>query len=126
MPNDPNENGSSGLPRSQGRLNNARLKRVLAHIDDHLAEEITVADLAEVACLSVFHFARAFAATTGVSPLRYVGQRRLEVAKAMMATGEPSLSEIAFDCRFSSQSSFTRAFRRVTGITPAEYRRQLR
>jgi AraC family transcriptional regulator len=101
MPNDPNENGSSGLPRSQGRLNNARLKRVLAYIDDHLAEEITVADLAEVACLTIFHFARAFAATTGVSPHRYVGQRRLEVAKVMMATGEPSLRAVprSFDSR---------------------------
>jgi AraC-like DNA-binding protein len=46
--------------------------------------------------------------------LRHVSQRRLESAKAMIATGS-SLSEIAFNCRFSSQSSFTRAFRRATG-----------
>jgi AraC family transcriptional regulator len=67
---------------------------------------------------------RAFAAATGVPPHRYVSQRRLESAKAMIATGS-SLSEIAFNCQFSSQSSFTRAFRRATGMTPAEYRRTL-
>jgi AraC family transcriptional regulator len=107
------------------RLDDVRLRRVLAYVEEHLAEDITVADLANVACLSIFHFTRAFAAATGVPPHRYVSQRQLESAKAMIATGRASLSEIALDCRFSSQSSFTRAFRRATGMTPAEYRRTL-
>jgi AraC family transcriptional regulator len=111
---------------SQHGLDDGRLRRVLAYIEEHLAEEITVGDLANVACLSVFHFTRAFAATMGVPPHRYVSRRRLESAKAMIATGRASLGEIALDCQFSSQSSFTRAFRRATGMTPAEYRRTLR
>jgi AraC family transcriptional regulator len=110
---------------SPRRLDDGRLRRVLAYIEEHLAEEITVADLANVACLSIFHFTRAFAATMGVPPHRYVSQRRLESAKAMIAAGRASLSEIALNSRFSSQSSFTRAFRRATGVTPAEYRRIL-
>jgi AraC family transcriptional regulator len=108
------------------RLDDGRLRRILAYIEEHLAEDITVADLANVACLSIFHFTRAFAASMGVPPHRHVSQRRLESAKAMIATGRASLSEIALDSRFSSQSSFTRAFRRATGMTPAEYRRSLR
>ena len=108
------------------RLDNVRLRRVLAYVEEHLAEHITVTDLANVACLSIFHFTRAFAAAMGVPPHRYVSQRRLESAKAMIATGRASLSEIALHCRFSSQSSLTRAFRRATGVTPAEYRRTLR
>ena len=108
------------------RLDDVRLRRVLAYVEEHLAEDITVADLANVACLSIFHFTRAFAAATGVPPHRYVSRRRLETARAMIATGRASLSEIALECRFSSQSSFTRAFRRATGVTPAEYRRTLR
>jgi AraC family transcriptional regulator len=107
-------------------LDGGRLRRVLAYVEEHLAEDITVADLANVACLSIFHFTRAFAGATGVPPHRYVSRRRLETARAMIATGRTSLSEIAHDCRFSSQSSFTRAFRRATGMTPAEYRRTLR
>ena len=108
------------------RLDDVRLRRVLAYIEEHLAEDITVTDLANVACLSIFHFTRAFAAAMGVPPHRYVSRRRLETARAMIATGRASISEIAFHCRFSSQSSFTRAFRRATGVTPAEYRRTLR
>jgi AraC family transcriptional regulator len=110
--------------QSRHRLDDARLRRVLAYVEEHLAEDITVADLANVACLSIFHFTRAFAAAMAVPPHRYVSQRRLESAKAMIATGS-SLSAIAFNCQFSSQSSFTRAFRRATGMTPAEYRRTL-
>ena len=112
--------------QSRHGLDAGRLRRVLAYIEEHLADDITVADLANVACLSVFHFTRAFAATMGVPPHRYVSQRRLESAKAMIATGRVSLSEIALHCRFSSQSSFTRAFRRAVGMTPAEYRETLR
>jgi len=111
---------------SRHRLHDGRLRRVLAYIEEHLAEDITVADLANVACLSIFHFTRAFAATMGVPPHRYVSQRRLESAKVMIATGRASLSEIALDCQFSSESSFTRAFRRAIGMTPAAYRRTLR
>ena len=103
----------------------ARLRRVLAYIEENLVEDIAVADLANVACLSIFHFTRAFTAAMGVPPHRYVSRRRLETARAMIATGS-SLSKIAFNCRFSSESSFTRAFRRAMGMTPAAYRRTLR
>ena len=77
------------------RLDDGRLRRVLAYVEEHLAEDIAVADLANVACLSIFHFTRAFAATMGVPPHRYVSQRRLETARAMITTGRASLSQIA-------------------------------
>ena len=105
-------------------MDDQRLRRVLAYVEGHLAEDISVADLANLACLSIFHFTRAFAAAMGMPPHRYVSRRRLESAKAMIASGHASLGEIAFACRFSSQSSFGRAFRRATGMTPAEYRRK--
>ena len=115
-----------GLPTARGLLDNARLKRVLAYIEDHLVEQMTVADLADIACLSIFHFTRAFTAAMGVPPHRYLSQRRLETARLLIAARKHSLSAIAQDCQFSSQSSFTRAFRRATGMTPAEFRRQIR
>jgi len=111
------------LIESRHRLDDRRLKRVLDYVEDHLSDDIAVADLASVACLSIFHFTRAFSSAIGVPPHRYVSQRRLEWAKAMIAAGGTSIAEAAFVCRFSSQSSFTRAFRRATGMTPAEYRR---
>ncbi len=114
--------------RSSSRqgLDPVRLKRVLGFIEDHRFEDITVADLADVACLSIFHFTRAFAAAMGLPPHSYVSERRLEAAKALIAGGRASLTEIALSCQFSSQSSFTRAFRRKMGMTPTEYRRLFR
>jgi AraC family transcriptional regulator len=118
------EAGPVRLPEeSEHRLDDRRLRRVLEYIEEHLSSDIAVVDLANVACLSIFHFTRAFSATMGAPPHRYVSQRRLETAKEMIATGRVSLAEAALACRFCSQSSFTRAFRRATGTTPAEYRR---
>ncbi|HVJ44581.1 MAG TPA: AraC family transcriptional regulator [Dongiaceae bacterium] len=108
------------------RLDKARLRRVLDHIDQHLEEEITVAALADLANLSAFHFTRLFTATMGVPPFRYVSRRRLENATSLLAEGTLPLAEIAHRSLFSSQASFNRAFRRATGMTPGEYRRLLR
>jgi AraC family transcriptional regulator len=67
-----------------------------------------------------------FTAAAGVSPHRYVSQRRLKSAMAMLAIGKLPLSEIAHRSGFSSQASFNRAFRRATGMTPGDYRRLVR
>ena len=104
------------------RLDHIRLRRVLDYISVHLADEITVAELARVSGLSTFHFARMFTLVVGISPNRYVSRLRLEQAMADVAAGKLSLAQIAFKSGFSSHASFTRAFRRATGITPGEYR----
>jgi len=121
--------GSNFIDRGAGiasRLDNARLRRVLDHIEQHLEDEITVAGLAEQAHLSEFHFTRMFTAAVGIPPHRYVSRRRLENATALLAAGRLPLSEIAYRSGFSSQASFNRAFRRVAGMTPGEYRRHVR
>jgi AraC family transcriptional regulator len=108
------------------RLDNARLRRVLDHIEEHLEEDISVGGLANLANLSSFHFTRMFTAAMGISPARYVSSRRLKNAMAMLAIGKLPLSEIAHRSCFSSQASFNRAFRRATGVSPGEYRRRIR
>lgn len=104
-------------------LDDRRLRRVLDFIDVHLEEDIGIDDLAEVACLSRFHFIRAFKAATGVPPNRFLSERRLDRAKRLIERGEMNLSELALACRFSSQTNFSRAFRRVVGMSPGAYRR---
>ena len=104
------------------RIDHARLRRALDHISANLEEEITLVQLAKVTGVSVFHFARTFTRAMGVSPSRYISRMRLEKAMAEIAAGKLSLAEIAFKAGFSSQASFTRAFNRVTGLTPGEYR----
>jgi AraC family transcriptional regulator len=121
------DNGSSRpIAPTWPKVDQIRIRHVLDFISTHLADEITVAELAKIAGLSIFHFARMFARAMGVSPHRYVSRLRLENAMAEIAAGRLSLAQVALNARFSSQASFTRAFLRVTGVTPGEYRRQRR
>jgi two-component sensor histidine kinase/AraC-like DNA-binding protein len=110
------------LQRKTHRIDHARLRRTLDHISGNLDKKITLAQLARVAGVSIFHFARTFTRAMGVSPSRYVSRLRLENAMAEIVAGRLPLAQIAFNARFSSQTSFTRAFRRATGMAPGEYR----
>lgn len=105
-------------------LDDDRFRRVLEFVETNLDSDIGVDDLAAVACLSPFHFIRLFKNRTGVPPGRYLSKRRLARAKDLLASGQMALAEIAYACCFSSQSSFTRAFRRATGESPGTFRRR--
>ena len=108
------------------QLDSRRLQRVLAFIEVHIETDITVAQLAAVARLSEFHFSRAFKATTGRSPYRYVVERRLSHARWLLTETDRSLADIADACQFSSAGNLSRAFHRATGTTPAKYRQTQR
>jgi AraC-like DNA-binding protein len=112
-------------PSAKGRLDRRRLFRVLDYIDRRLEGDLTLDSMASVACLSRFHFARAFRQTVGQSPLRYVIAKRLDRAKILLIEGEMPLVEIALALQFSSQANFTRAFRQSTGMAPGQYRREV-
>jgi AraC family transcriptional regulator len=111
------------LPTAKGTLDNRRLARVLAFIDAHLDRELSLEELAREACLSAFHFARSFKAATGLSPHRYVLQRRLDHAKGLLATRTLSIAEVALTCGFSSQAHFSSSFKQATGVSPSLYAR---
>jgi AraC family transcriptional regulator len=95
------------------------------YIDAHLAEQVALADLAAVAKLSPAHFCRAFKASVGMPPHRYQMQRRIEQAKTLLAAPWRPILEVALACGFGFSSSFTKAFRKGTGVTPSEFRRAL-
>jgi AraC family transcriptional regulator len=113
------------LPSRRARegLDRRRLARVLDYIEVNLEGDLAIDHLATIACLSRFHFARAFKAAVGQSPHRYVSERRLEHAKTLLVQGDRSLVDIALALNFSCQANFTRSFRQVTGQTPGQYRR---
>ena len=108
---------------TQEGLDGCRLSRVLEYIEVNLEGDLSLGNLASVACLSRFHFARAFKAAMGHSPHKYVSAKRLARAKALLIRGDRSLVDIALALNFSCQANFTRAFRHVTGQTPGQYRR---
>ena len=91
-------------------------------IEAHLGEDLSIEALANEACLSPFHFARAFKAATGTAPHSYLTDRRMEKAKFLITEGRIPIVEIAFLCGFSSHAYFTTWFKRAVGTTPAAYR----
>jgi AraC family transcriptional regulator len=108
-------------PRRKG-LDARRLRWVHDYIDANLERDLTIDELANVACLSQYHFARLFKRAMGRTVHRHLVARRLERAKQLLASAEPSLADIASRCSFSSQANFTKAFVRAIGITPGRYR----
>jgi AraC family transcriptional regulator len=110
---------------SRGGLASWQQKRVAEFIDEHLAQDIPLAALAEIARLSLFHFARAFKQSFGMPPHRYHLARRIARAKSLLGEPARSVTEIAFGLGFRESSSFTAAFRKLTGVSPSQYRRNL-
>lgn len=98
-------------------------KRVVEFIEEHLAEEISLAALAKLVNLSLYHFARAFKQSFGAPPHRYHMGRRMDRARSMLQSPALSVTQIGIRTGFRETSSFTRAFRKFTGLTPTEYRR---
>lgn len=113
----PTENFAPGFDR-------VRLRRVLDYVAANIERDITLLELAGIAGYSAFHFSRKFTLAMGIPPQRYIGRMRMENAMAELAAGKLPLAEIALNARFSSQASFTRAFHRITRMTPSEYRRR--
>jgi AraC family transcriptional regulator len=120
-------NGGAALrePVSRGGLASWQQKRVAAYIEEHVADDIPLATLAEMARLSPYHFSRSFKHSFGMPPSRYQSNRRIERAKQLLGNRELPVTTIALDVGFSETSTFSAAFHRVTGQTPSRYRRNL-
>jgi AraC-like DNA-binding protein len=119
---------SGSAVRSDGRerLANHTLRRIRDYVESRLADDLTVPAMANVADLSPAHFARAFAATVGMTPFRYVLSRRLARARELLECTERSALDIALDVGFKTPSHFTARFRCEFGVTPRALRPQRR
>jgi AraC family transcriptional regulator len=100
-----------------------RLNQAMAHIEDHLDQQIEVAALARITATSEYHFRRLFSSLAGMPLSEYVRRRRLTLAGAEVLAGEPTLLEIAVRHGYTSGEAFARAFRAVHGVGPGEARR---
>jgi AraC family transcriptional regulator len=98
--------------------------KALWYVETHLAEEITLDEIAAACGISPFHLTRAFGAATGYSIMRYVRVRRLSEAARSLATGAGDILAVALDAGYGSHEAFTRAFRDQFGLTPEVLRGQ--
>jgi AraC family transcriptional regulator len=118
-----NYSGSLVKPALQDEpLDALKLNQLKEFIEEHLSEDLSIANMASVVHTSPFHFARAFKAATGQPPHRYVTQRRMEQAKILLSVTRLPVAEVANRVGFSNQSHFSAQFRRATGTTPKGYR----
>lgn len=101
-------------------------RHVKALIDDNLDGNITVSRLAEACGLSIRHFGRAFRESVGLPPHRWLLKRRVTRAQDMLSRSRPSVAAVAVACGFVDQSHLTRVFKANVGLTPAQWRRQIR
>ena len=111
------------LPSMSGALDGRRLDRVLEFIESNIERNVRIDELADIACLSPYHFARTFKASTGKTPHQYLMERKLGLAKELLAADHLRLVEIALRTGFANQAHFSRAFKRATGMTPGAFRR---
>jgi AraC-like DNA-binding protein len=112
----------AAAPQGHGGLSAGAMRRVREYVDVHLGESINLAMLAEVAGLSMHHFAREFKHSAGITPHLYLTQKRVERAQQMLAQTSLPLSEIAYATGFSDQGHLARHFRHMIGTTPREFR----
>ena len=115
-PHQPERGRDGALPRG-------RLRAVVEYIQEHLDAGLTLEQMAAIAHLSVYHFARQFKAATGLPPHQYVIAHRVERAREVLQAGtDLSLAEVAAHAGFSDQSQFGYHFKRLVGVTPGQLR----
>ncbi len=100
------------------------VSRAIWFIETHLADDLTLEQIADVAKVSRYHLVRAFGVTMGHSVMRYVRARRLSEAARALAEGAPDILMVALDAGYGSHEAFTRAFRDRFGVTPESIRGQ--
>jgi AraC family transcriptional regulator len=113
-----------GLATARGGLAPWQQRRATELLRENLDGNVRLAELARECHLSISHFARSFKASFGTSPQRWLRRQRMEVAKQLLHQTDLPLVDVAAQTGFSDQPAFTRAFQRVTGLSPGRWRRQ--
>src|SRR5580698_6722980 len=100
-----------------------RIDRVIDYLRGNLDRQVKLKELARVACLSEFHFHRIFGAVSGETLNNFTNRLRLEKAARLLRYSDQSVTDIAFDCGFSSSATFSRAFRSGYDTSPRQFRK---
>ncbi len=116
--------GESRVERTYSGREHPSVKRVREYIEDCCDEDISLSRLSAVANLSAYHLIRVFTRETGLQPHKYLTQARVNKARELLS-GELPIAAVALETGFVDQSHFTRQFKRITGVTPGQYRKFL-
>lgn len=103
-----------------------RVIKVMAYVKDNMQKEVTIENLASMACVTKAHLGRLFRESLGCSPIQYVLRTRIQCAQRLLVTTSSSIGDIAQEVGFNDTSYFIRLFKQKIGFTPQEYREQLK
>jgi AraC family transcriptional regulator len=109
---------SQAPPEAKGVLSRYRLKKVLAYVDDHISNKLSIAELAAVAGLGVSHFSTSFRASVGQSVHQYVTRRRVDRAQSLLRQRTQPISQVAIETGFAHASHLAYHMRRLLGTSP--------
>jgi AraC family transcriptional regulator len=110
----------------KGKLSSGQLSNLYEYARNAVNRNIKLSELAEVANMSEFHFARLFKQTTGVSPYRFVLQLKIDRAKMLIRKEKKSCSDVAYLLNFSDQAHFSHVFKKVAGCSPRSFMNTIR
>lgn len=105
---------------------NARMNRVIDHVYAHLEEDISFDELADVACLSSYHWSRIYSDMRGETIASTIRRLRLQRAADRLANSDLEVRIVADRAGYGSVDTFGRAFKDTFGMTPAAYRKMVR
>lgn len=117
--------GALTLESPRGGLADWQVRRVTQYMHEHLGEEIGLGELAALVGLSRFHFCTAFRQATGHTPYNWLMTLRIEEARRQLNNRALEITDIAMAVGYQTPSSFAAAFRKIVGMTPSGYRRQI-
>lgn len=101
-----------------------RIVKAADYIEEHLCEKISIAEVASIVCVSMFHFCRMFQAITGETPGDYIRKRRLTKASQLLLNTNQPVMDIAYALGFESHESFIRSFHKTYACSPGNYRKR--
>lgn len=110
------------LLSAAGKERTDRYKKIVSFIENHYMKKITLDDLAGEVQVNSQYLCHFFKEISGISPVQYLIRHRIEKSKELLKDTTRSILEISLDCGFENVSYFIRQFRKVTGMTPRQYR----
>ncbi|SDG87038.1 response regulator transcription factor [Psychroflexus sediminis] len=119
-----NGNGTTAELELEESKYSKPIKRALEYIDTNINQEIKTEELIRVSGWSKFHFIREFAKEVGVTPYQYIFDQKMKLASSKLKNTYQSVKEIAFDLGYTSNSSFTNAFVKHSGVSPSHFRKK--
>jgi AraC-like DNA-binding protein len=120
----PYTHADSAPSPSTSQVHHVTIERVIVALRERLSQPLSLGEMADIACLSPFHFNRVFRRTTGIPPYEFLASLRMDAARRVLLTSDLSVTDVCFELGYGSLGTFTSRFAQRIGLPPGQLRRQ--